>query len=309
MNRIYTFLAYLGARLGEPTTHLALMAMFGAAGFTVSDSAYQHVLQVLAAATGLLAVFTKEHAAAVASGAPDVMSATVMQTLFDFMGQGPAVAAIAKQLYVLHSSGTLGSREMLALLPNLNALVTAAAPADPVQVAQQQPMAAPTAVVLPAAGAIQAGGPAAGPISAAVGAILLAIIGSITLSACATGPAATATTKDVLAEADAAYQALAGFETVAGTFCTSSPTVAPCPSIPFAKIAIVDNAIYADLTAANTASAQSNATGLSVALAGIDQQLPQALALIPTSTDPAINAAVAALKAAVTTFTTDLGAQ
>jgi hypothetical protein len=297
MNRLYTFLSYLGARLAEPTTHLALMALFGAAGFTVSDATYHAVLMGLATVTGLLAIGTKEHAAAVASGAPDVISATVMQTLFDFMGQGPAVAAIAKQLYVLHSSGTLGSREMLALLPNLNALVDAAAPTVVVQAPTSPPPAPPAAVVQSASG----------PIAGIAGAILLAFIGCTGLSACATGPTVT-TAKDLLAEADASYQALAAVETVAGNYCASSPTVAPCPSIPFAKIATIDGEIYASLTAANTAAAQSNATSVSIALAAIKDELPQALALIPTSTDPSINAAVAALKIAIETFTTDMGA-
>jgi hypothetical protein len=315
MNRINDILGYLRDRIAEPGSQRALAVAFGLAGITVPDMAWQVALGCLTLLTTISAVLLREKATMVAAGSMTPISAIAFNTLTDLLGQGPALKGVAQQVYALHADGKLDANELLSILGGLNTVASGVATqegvalaSDPVIAAAAAPVvvvaappAPPAAVILPNS--------VAGPLSGAVGAVLLAIIGSITLSACATSPAATTTTKDVLAEADAAYQALAGFETVAGNFCTTSPTVAPCPSIPFAKIALVDQAVYADLTAANTASAQSNATGLSVALAGIDQQLPQALALIPTSTDPAINAAVAALKAAVTTFTTDLGAQ
>lgn len=124
------------------------------------------------------------------------------------------------------------------------------------------------------------------------------------LAACAT----TTQTRDVLAEAHAAYTALADVEKVAGDYCAANPTVSPCPSVPFAKIAAVDAEIYLNLQAADIAAAASNATAESVALGVIKADLPQAFSLIPPSKDPTVAAAVAALEIAITTFIADLGA-
>lgn len=131
----------------------------------------------------------------------------------------------------------------------------------------------------------------------------LALLAVCTLAACS-----TTQTKDVLAEANAAYSALAAFETAAGNFCASNPATAPCPSIPFAKISAADATIYQSLTAANTAATQSNATAESVALGVVKVDLPLVLEFIPASSDPNVNAAVAALTAAVTVFVADMGA-
>jgi hypothetical protein len=133
------------------------------------------------------------------------------------------------------------------------------------------------------------------------------------LASCGTGDlnssGATSQAKDVLGEANTAYQALATVETAAAEFCASNPTTSPCPSIPFAQIKQADDEIYANLSAANNAAAQSNASAQSIAMASLGQALPKALALIPPTGNPEVDLALSLLKGAVETYVSDLAAQ
>lgn len=125
------FLAYLRDRLAEPGSHRALALAFGLAGITVSDQTAQIALAVLTLLTTLAAVFLKEQGAAVTAGSTNPISSAVVGTLLDLIGQGPALAGVAKQVYALHTGGSLDADEALGLLGSLNALAAPLAPANP----------------------------------------------------------------------------------------------------------------------------------------------------------------------------------
>jgi hypothetical protein len=55
-----TLLAFLVARLKEPSSYAGLAALLGAAGIHVDDSVVHAVIQVLVSAVGLLAVLMPE---------------------------------------------------------------------------------------------------------------------------------------------------------------------------------------------------------------------------------------------------------
>jgi hypothetical protein len=131
----------------------------------------------------------------------------------------------------------------------------------------------------------------------------------LVIAACATffltgcSSSAPKTSSQVLAEAEAAYQAYTALEVAYGSFCAAQPNTQPCPTTPWPKLAAADNQIYTALQGANT----TLASGGSLTFTLIQGGFTAALSALPGGTTPALQAALTAFQTALAQFTADVG--